>query len=301
MTTSFKSAIFTAYHSFGGAVCAGAVMLIAAGAQAQNLFVAVDGDTGPFAHSIIEITPGGTQSIFASGLANSYGMAVNSAGNLFYAENSGNIYKFTPGGMQSTFVSGVAGSLAFDSADNLYAADGGNIYKFAPDGTQSTFASGVSGSLVFDSADNLFVLSGGSIYKYTPGGVQSTPVSGIGYSAFGLAVNSAGSLFVSEQASGGNIYEYTPGGVQSTFVSGLAGPAGLAFDSAGNLWVADNLGIRINEYSPDGTLITHYDPPGVLYPSYLAFQPVPEPSALGLLAIAGTVVLVSRRRKRHLA
>ena len=37
----------------------------------------------------------------------------------------------------------------------------------------------------------------------------------------------------------GNIDEFTPNGVRSTFASGLNSPAGLAFDKAGNLFVAD--------------------------------------------------------------
>ena len=36
----------------------------------------------------------------------------------------------------------------------------------------------------------------------------------------------------------GHIYKITPDGVPSTFASGLNGPLGLAFDSAGNLFVA---------------------------------------------------------------
>ena len=47
----------------------------------------------------------------------------------------------------------------------------------------------------------------------------------------------AQNLFVSSDASGGNIYEFTPNGVRSTFASGLTGA--LAFDKAGNLFVAD--------------------------------------------------------------
>jgi hypothetical protein len=35
---------------------------------------------------------------------------------------------------------------------------------------------------------------------------------------------------------------------------------------------------------------------GLNHPADLAFQPVPEPSALGLLAIGGTALLVRRRR-----
>ena len=40
-------------------------------------------------------------------------------------------------------------------------------------------------------------------------------------------------------AASGNIYEFTPGGVQSTFASGLSAPNELAFNSAGDLFVAD--------------------------------------------------------------
>jgi sugar lactone lactonase YvrE len=48
----------------------------------------------------------------------------------------------------------------------------------------------------------------------------------------------AQNLFVSDY-SAGNVYEYTPGGVQSTFASGLDHPLGMAFDAAGNLFVAN--------------------------------------------------------------
>lgn len=39
----------------------------------------------------------------------------------------------------------------------------------------------------------------------------------------------------------GSIYKYTPAGVQTTVASGLSRPRGLAFDSAGNLFVATNV------------------------------------------------------------
>ena len=57
------------------------------------------------------------------------------------------ILEFTPDGVKSTFASGldVPGELAFNSAGNLFETDNGsgNIYEFAPDGTRSTFASGL--------------------------------------------------------------------------------------------------------------------------------------------------------------
>jgi len=59
-TSIFTSIIRIAGHSIGGAVCAGAILLIASSIQAQNLFEA-DYGSG----NVHEFTPGGTQSTFA--------------------------------------------------------------------------------------------------------------------------------------------------------------------------------------------------------------------------------------------
>ena len=88
-----KSKIRAACQPFGASVCAGALLLIASGAQAQNLFEA-DYGSG----NIYEFTPGGVQSTFASGLFEPIGLAFNSAGDLFEADEiSGNINEITPG------------------------------------------------------------------------------------------------------------------------------------------------------------------------------------------------------------
>jgi streptogramin lyase len=274
-------------------------------AQTQSLFVYCF-FPGPDVGNIVEVKPGGIQGNFSSGLGrNSYGLAVNSAGDIFEADVSfgdgGNINKLSPDGVPSIFASGVTGSLAIDSTGNLFVGDigSGNIYKYTPGGVQSTFASGVGwGGLTFDSAGNLWATDGSSIYKYTPGGVQSTFLSGLGYSISGMAVNSAGDLFVAQSAFGGSIYEYTPGGVQSTFVPEVGYPTGLAIDSTGNLWVSDAINYCVDEFTPDGVEIFTLPLSSVMgsSPEYLAFQPVPEPSVLGLLAIGATARLVFRRR-----
>ncbi len=86
--------------------------------------------------------------------------------------------------------------------------------------------------------------------------------------------------------------------MRSTFASGLVYPTGLAFDSAGNLFMTDNNLDSIYEFTPGGAQSLFAS--GLSGPSYLAFQgvtlPVPEPSALGLLAVAATGLLVRRRR-----
>src|SRR5271166_5901894 len=103
MKKQWSSTLPFSGHAFLELSCAGAVLLIAAGAQAQNLFV-----SGNSINKIYEYTPGGVGSTFASGLNVPYGLAFNTAGNLFEADAySGNIYEFNSGGVRSTFASGL--------------------------------------------------------------------------------------------------------------------------------------------------------------------------------------------------
>ena len=129
----------------------------------------------------------------------------------------------------------------------------------------------------------------GGIYKITPGGAVSTFAAGF-YGA-GLAFNNAGNLFAGgDQASpNGYIAEFTPGGAQSTFVSGLSNPVALAFNSAGNLFVGNQVSGVITEITPGGSKSTFA---AVSQVQGLAFQPVPEPSILMLLA-AGSIALLT--------
>jgi hypothetical protein len=104
--------------------------------------------------TIYKYAPDGTRATFATGLNEHFGLAVDSAGNLFETDGgSGNIYKFAPDGTQSLFASGLATpvGLGFDDAGNLFVVEhySGNIYKFAPDGTPSSFANLGSGFWYF--------------------------------------------------------------------------------------------------------------------------------------------------------
>jgi len=297
--------------------CTGAVLLLATSALAQNLFEA-DEDSG----NIYSFTPNGVQSTVASGLSFPTGLAFNSAGDLFVAclggtgMNAGYITEITPGGVQSTFASGLDGpeGLAFDNAGNLFVADEGSseITEITPGGTKSTFASGLqhASGLAFNSAGNLFALvytnslplkgspfGHGAIIEITPGGAEGT-VASLGTNAGGgLAFNSFGDLFVTIDSASGSITEYTPAGAQTTVASGLDYPRSLAFNNAGNLFVADSGDNKIIEITQGGAESAFAS--GLDYPDGLAFQSVPEPSTWAMLIMGSSMFFAGRRWQRR--
>jgi sugar lactone lactonase YvrE len=142
--------------------------------------------------------------------------------------------------------------IAVDNAGNVYVADNGNyrIRWISPDGTIVTVAgNGTPG----------FSGDGGPAVS-----AQLSPV-------FGLAVDAAGNLLISDSAAN-RIRRVTPDGIIVTVagtgdcgLSGdggpalaaqICGPAGIATDSAGNLFIADLGNGRIREVATDGTITT---------------------------------------------
>jgi sugar lactone lactonase YvrE len=138
--------------------------------------------------------------------------------------------------------------IVFDQASNLFVVDEYNqrIRKIAADGTTSTiagngtygFADGISTSAIFHFPDGIAVDDVGNIYvgddqnnrirKITPAGVVST------FAGSGAIGNADGT------------------GTNAEFV----GPSGLAFDNAGNLYVADRNNHRIRKITPAGVVTT---------------------------------------------
>lgn len=179
---------------------------------AGNVFVAAINLASPtFASTIFQFTGGGILSAFGSTPGESFGLAFNTAGELFAGDiDQGAIFEFDPNGARSVFASNLNNSeffgpfdLAFDSTGNLFAtvvgeiigsAGHGQILEFTPDGTATVFASGL-------------------------------------VSPLGLAFDGAGNLFVSDSGSG-QILEFTPDGDMSVFASGLSRPTFLAFGPA---------------------------------------------------------------------
>lgn len=103
----------------------------------------------------------------------------------------------------------------------------------------------------------------------------------------------AGNLYGSHYM-GSNVYKMTPDGTVTTFLSGLNTPNGIAMNSLGEFYVADNAGNRIYRVAADGTpidtitvtnpsgLLKAWDSDTILFTQYL-------PDKLGKLAPDGTI------------
>ncbi|PYK68564.1 MAG: hypothetical protein DME45_06760 [Verrucomicrobia bacterium] len=192
------------------------------------------------------------------------------------------IYKFDSAGNRTVFKSGTyADWLAFDSKGNLFVADPSDnvILKITPAGVQTNFATGVTpAGIAFDGAGNLFAINtaaSGSILKYTPSGTMTTFVPNLGGGGpTGLVFDSNGNLYVSKAGNNtqgsGSIVKFAPNGTMSPFASGLFLPAGLAVDSANNLYVADLGSGSVFKFLPGGTQTIFF--PGLSAPRSLAFD-----------------------------
>ena len=189
-----------------------------------------------------------------------------------HAAIRGTIYDYASNGRGRVFASRLNGprGMTFDGAGNLFASIGhaGTVVKFAPDGTQSPVASGLGfpEGLGFDSTGNLYVAdSGGALNKIAPDGTVSPVFSITGAFFGGVAVDGVNNVYVADAAAG-VVYKFT--GTLSTFAS-VPGAFGLAFDSAGNLFVSTQceafpagnctdptIGGRIVKITPNGIQTT---------------------------------------------
>jgi sugar lactone lactonase YvrE len=220
---------------------------------------------------------GGSGSADGSGGAAQFasiaGIAVDGGGNVYVADSLNHtVRRVSPTGVVTT-VAGLAGQagssdgvraearfnypvdVAADKAGNLYVCDYFNftIRKITPDGTVSTYA-GMAG--VGGSEDGV-----GSAARFG--------MTGSGIGPAGIAIDSAGNVFVSDPANY-TIRRITPERVVTTWAGKVgesgtadgtgggarfAGPRGLAVDSSDNLYVADRGGETIRKITP-GRVVT---------------------------------------------
>ncbi len=268
--------------------------------MAQNLFAS---DT---AH-IYQFTPGGAYTRLATSSGYITGLAVDSAGNLYYGNTGdGTVVKVAPDGTSTIFAMGLTqpAALAFNNAGDLfvsevpgYGAGTGTILEFSPNGARTVFATGLNSPahMTFNSTGDLFVsdAGGSSIYRFAPNGTRSTFATVSGQLIHGLAFNSAGDLFIGAGGTSGYIYEFAPNAARTTFASGLDTPTDLVFNQTGDLFVSEfGTAPYILRFAPDGTRTGFTSSVAA---QGLAIQ-VPEPSTLAIAATCGFLFLFASRR-----
>jgi len=201
------------------------------------------------------------------------GIALDSAGNLYVADAANSTIRMvTPAGVvtppagirghpgSANGLGGVAQfnlpyGVALDSSNNLYVTDLNNhTLRKMTDGVVNTLA-GLAGS---------------------PGSADGTGSAARFFSPFGVAVDSAGIVYVSD-AYNHTIRKVTPAGVVTT-LAGLAGTSGfadgtgsaarfhnpglLAVDGAGNVYLPDRNNFAIRKVTPAGVVTTLAGLPG---------------------------------------
>jgi DNA-binding beta-propeller fold protein YncE len=199
------------------------------------------------------------------------------------------ILRFSPTGeclgnfALTSYRSGPVG-LAFDHTGNLYVANHGNntIHRYSSNGTDlGIFANtGLSmpTGLAFDSAGRLHVCNYGdgslNIYAAT-GDLLSRTTTGL-LNPIALALDANDNIFVSTPNIGANsgVFRFSPDGRQKTlFATGIdLDPRGLAFDQAGNLYVANQLGNTVQRFTSDGVSLGTFASTGLKDPFALAFD-----------------------------
>ena len=234
-------------------------------------------------HTIRRVTPSGEVTTFAGcagepGCVDGVGpaarfkkpnaVALDAAGNL-YVSDSGNkaVRKITPSGVVTTMAgnakvpdnldgSGPAAgfndlvALAVDRSGQVYVADGQThaIWRITPAGVVSLFA-GTAG---------------------TPGSVDAVGAAASFDNPYGLAMDAAGNLYVSEYTNS-TIRKVTPTGTVTTLAgkalaygsadgtgaeARFAQPEGLAMSPSGDLYVVDCGNMTIRKVTPAGVVTT---------------------------------------------
>jgi len=159
--------------------------------------------------SLVRISPDGRATPFVTGILNATGLAFNPEGDLFVTSRAeGSVYRVDAAGDFAVYVEGmgVATGAVFDAQGNLFVGDrSGTIFKI-------------------DRERQIFV--------------HATLEPSV--SAYHLAVNAAGTLFVTGPTLSSNeaIWAIEPNGDTRAWYRGLGRPQGLAISREGDIYVA---------------------------------------------------------------
>ncbi|MGA2736652.1 MAG: SBBP repeat-containing protein [Bryobacteraceae bacterium] len=223
--------------------------------------------------------PGPVVALVSSGLTSPYGVAVDSSGNIYIADQgTGAIYEWNATMQQVTtlIASGVLSGtgVAVDGSGNVYffQADLG-LYEWIASTQQVTLLAGSGLSaptgLAVDAYGDVYMGdSGGAVNEWSASTQQVTTLFSVG-SAVGLAVDASGNVYT---VGGGAVNEWSASTQQVTPLvsAGLNNPSGVAVDGSGNVYIADSGNNAVEEWSASTQQTTTLAPTGLNNPSGVA-------------------------------
>jgi sugar lactone lactonase YvrE len=199
-------------------------------------------------------------------------------GDILYVSNIGDntLYKVNEAGARTLFASNqfATGGVALDSLGNVYWGHfgAGYVEKFSPSGASSVFANLTMPTTIACYGGDVYVATfySDTITKISPGGVQT------------VFANTNSGLYrpagIEFDAAGNlyvanefasNILKITLSGA-ATIVGQVRGPEDVAIDSAGNIFASDFINNRIQKITPGGAVTTFAS--GLHTPYGLAFD-----------------------------
>jgi len=227
--------------NIGGAVSSGALTTFSTSPGGQPYGIAYDPTTGDIitsgyapTNAIYRYSPSGVLlNTYTSLISSPKDMVVDNSGNIFVGNSGGNdVVEITPAGVTTAITTGFTAGTS------------------QPDG------------MAIDNVGNIFVADQGTnkVYKIAPGATTATVYASGFTNAYGITVNSAGVVYVSQYTTTANIMQISTGGVVSVFVSKAAGGwtdlRNLDVDASDNLYVADYGNGSVDKITPAGVVST---------------------------------------------
>jgi gluconolactonase len=232
-------------------------------------------------------------SVFAAGFKFPEGPAFDRYGNLFVVNvDTGDISKISPKGLVKIFINtgGAPNGAKFHANGDLYVADRQKgIIAISPDGGIRVIVDYYQGKkfygpndLIFDSKGNLYFTDPhgssaenpfGCVYRFSSSGELTCLASGLAFPNGLVLSKDEKFLFVANTRKNRILRYVLDPPVRSYIFSQLSGgwgPDGLAFDVAGNLYVAHYGGGDIIILNPKGEIVERV-PVGGGHPTNVAF------------------------------
>lgn len=228
--------------------------------------------------TIYKFNKDASSEVFASGLNDPRGIAIDKFQNMYVAEyGNSRVLKFNlNSGVQETMLAGLdePTSVAVDSFGDVYVTQEGatarNIIRVKDQKVIQSFSA--SPSAIAFGVDDLLLVGLFDSSKVLWGGESSSPSDTVSEPVM-ITTDSSGRVFVAEgTATNAKVYRYhqtSPSG-KTVVADGLNGATGIAVDPVGNIYIAEPGSSRIALATIDGLF---YFWASVPQPQQLAFTP----------------------------